>query len=46
MSDADPAVQDEFFESMLGDFIDESGELLSQLNENMLTLDEWARTSS
>jgi two-component system, chemotaxis family, sensor kinase CheA len=36
--------RDEFFESMLGDFLDESGQLLASLNENMLQLDEWFRS--
>jgi len=42
MSDNNLGVKDEFFESMLADFLDESGELLEQLNENLLQLDEWA----
>jgi two-component system chemotaxis sensor kinase CheA len=29
---------------MLGDFLDESGQLLDRLNENMLQLDEWFRS--
>ncbi|MDA7978634.1 MAG: Hpt domain-containing protein [Pirellulales bacterium] len=35
-------IQDDFLESMLGDFIDESEGLLQQLNENLLVLDDWA----
>ncbi len=42
MSDNNLGVKDEFFESMLSDFLDESCELLEQLNENLLRLDEWA----
>ncbi len=38
-----PAVRDEFFEAMLGDFLDESGQLLDRLNSNLLQLDEWIR---
>ncbi len=38
-----PAVRDEFFEAMLGDFLDESGQLLDRLNGNLLHLDEWIR---
>lgn len=34
-------VQDEFFESLLGDFLDESSQLLDQLNEDLLVLDNW-----
>ena len=35
--------RDDFFESLLGDFLDESGQLLDRLNENLLQLDEWVR---
>ncbi|RMF95192.1 MAG: chemotaxis protein CheA [Planctomycetota bacterium] len=35
--------RDEFFESMLGDFLDESAQLLDRLNENLLQLDDWVR---
>ncbi|MEQ8787895.1 MAG: Hpt domain-containing protein [Pirellulaceae bacterium] len=34
-------VQDEFFDSLLSDFLDESSQLLDRLNENLLELDEW-----
>ena len=44
MNDAAAIPRDEFFESMLGDFLDESGQLLDRLNENMLQLDEWFRS--
>lgn len=43
MSDSTTTVHDEFFESLLGDFLDESGQLLDRLNENLLALDEWVR---
>lgn len=44
MSDSDAATRDEFFDSLLGDFLDESGQLLDRLNENLLQLDEWVRS--
>ena len=44
MSDVEANVQDEFFDSLLGDFLDESDQLLVQLNANLLDLDEWAQT--
>ena len=34
-------MEDEFLQEMLGDFLDESDELLNQLNEKLLELDEW-----
>ena len=43
MSESEAVVRDEFFESLLGDFLDESGQLLDRLNENLLQLDEWVR---
>ena len=43
MSDSKSIVRDELFDSMLGDFLDESGQLLDRLNENLLQLDEWVR---
>ena len=33
--------QDDFRESMMADFLDESGQLLDRLSENLLQLDEW-----
>lgn len=36
--------RDEFFDSLLGDFLDESGQLLDRLNENLLQLDEWVKS--
>lgn len=44
MSNAEAIPRDEFFDSLLGDFLDESGQLLDRLNENLLQLDEWVRT--
>jgi len=41
MSELDAVARDEFFDSLLGDFLDESGQLLGRLNENLLQLDEW-----
>jgi two-component system, chemotaxis family, sensor kinase CheA len=43
MSDTEAVARDEFFESLLGDFLDESGQLLDRLNENLLQLDDWVR---
>lgn len=36
--------RDDFFDSLLGDFLDESSQLLDRLNENLLQLDEWVRS--
>ena len=44
MSDSETVARDEFFESLLGDFLDESGQLLDRLNENLLQLDDWVRS--
>ena len=44
MSESEAVVRDEFFESLLGDFLDESGQLLDRLNEDLLQLDEWVRS--
>ena len=41
MTDPQAIVRDDFFDSLLGDFLDESGQLLERLNENLLQLDEW-----
>ncbi len=43
MSATEAMPRDEFFDSLLGDFLDESGQLLDRLNENLLQLDEWVR---
>jgi two-component system, chemotaxis family, sensor kinase CheA len=39
MNTSENASQNEWLESMLGDFLDESGQLLEQLNKNLLQLD-------
>ncbi|MCH8150701.1 MAG: Hpt domain-containing protein, partial [Planctomycetes bacterium] len=44
MSTAEAPVRDEFFDELLGDFLDESSQLLDRLNENLLQLDEWVRS--
>ncbi len=44
MSNTEAMPRDEFFDSLLGDFLDESGQLLDRLNENLLQLDEWVRS--
>ncbi len=44
MSNTEAIPRDEFFDSLLGDFLDESGQLLDRLNENLLQLDEWVRS--
>ena len=41
MSDSAANPQDDLVNSLLGDFLDESDQLLAQLNERMLQLDEW-----
>ncbi len=45
MSATDQPGKDEFYESLLGDFLDESAQLLDRLNENLLKLDEWTQVS-
>jgi len=44
MSSTEPVARDEFFDSLLGDFLDESGQLLDRLNDNLLQLDDWVRS--
>jgi len=44
MSVSETPVHDEFYENLLGDFLDESAQLLDRLNENLLKLDEWVQT--
>ena len=44
MSNPEPVARDEFFDSLLGDFLDESGQLLDRLNEDLLQLDDWVRS--
>lgn len=41
MNHPEVPAKDEFFENLLGDFLDEAGQMLDALNENMLLLDEW-----
>lgn len=43
MSDPGAVGHDDFMDSLLGDFLDESAQLLDRLNENLLQLDEWVR---
>ncbi|MBN2216412.1 MAG: Hpt domain-containing protein [Pirellulales bacterium] len=43
MSEFDAAAHDEFYKSLLGDFLGESEQLLVALNENLLQLDQWTR---
>jgi len=43
MSDSQPETKNELLDSLLGDFLDESDQLLTQLNANMLQLDEWVQ---
>ena len=44
MSDSNSITQDDLLESLLGDFLDESDQLLGQFNENLLQLDDWVRS--
>ncbi len=44
MSNPDDATHDEFYKSLLGDFLGESEQLLVALNENLLRLDQWVRS--
>ena len=43
MSNVESQSNNDLLESMLGDFLDESDQLLSRLNENLMSLDEWVR---
>ena len=45
MSTGQPPARDEFYESLLGDFLDESAQLLDRLNEDLLKLDEWTQAN-
>ncbi len=45
MADAPGILRDDCFDDLLGDFLDESGQLLDRLNENLLQLDEWVRAT-
>ncbi len=44
MSDAQTDAKNELLDSLLGDFLDESDQLLTQLNTNLLQLDEWVQS--
>ena len=44
MSASPPNGNNELLESLLGEFLDESDQLLTQLNENLLQLDEWVQS--
>lgn len=43
MTDSQNIPHDDFFDSLLSDFLDESSQLLDRLGENLLALEEWAR---
>ena len=43
MGDLQPETKNELLDSLLGDFLDESDQLLTQLNANLLQLDEWVQ---
>ena len=43
MSDPQTSTPNELLDGLLGDFLDESDQLLTQLNERLLQLDEWVR---
>ena len=43
MSDLPANSQNELLDSLLGDFLDESDQLLTQLNERLLQLDTWVQ---
>ena len=44
MSNSQLNTNDDLLEAVLGDFLDESDQLLTQLNENLLQLDEWVQS--
>ncbi len=44
MSNSESVARDEFFDSLLGDFLDESGQLLDRLNEDLRQLDDQVRS--
>lgn len=46
MTTAGGPVHDDFFGALLGDFLDEAGELLDRLNGYLLSLDQWAANQS
>ncbi len=39
-----PAAEDGLLDEMLGDFLDESDEIVNSLNDNLLKLDEWVHS--
>ena len=43
MSNSQPDTKNELLDGLLGDFLDESDQLLTQLNANLLQLDEWVQ---
>ena len=44
MDNTQADAQGDFLASLLGDFLDESGQLLERLNESLLQLDDWVRS--
>jgi two-component system, chemotaxis family, sensor kinase CheA len=44
MSDTQTENRNDLLDSLLGDFLDESDQLLTQLNQNLLQLDEWVQS--
>ena len=44
MGDSQPETKNELLDSLLGDFLDESDQLLTHLNANMLQLDDWVQS--
>ncbi len=44
MTDSQQDTQNDFLDSLLSDFLDESDQLIAQLNENLLQLDEWVQS--
>src|SRR3990172_8510694 len=44
MSNLDASAYDEFYKSLLSDFLGEAEQLLVSLNDNLLRLDEWMRS--
>ena len=45
MSDTQSAGSDDVLDGLLGDFLDESDQLLNRLNENLMSLDEWVHAA-
>jgi two-component system, chemotaxis family, sensor kinase CheA len=43
MGNSQPETKNDLFDDLLGDFLDESDQLLTQLNSNLLQLDEWVQ---